>query len=71
MINVITFPRLGLSFTINRAAITIGNFSIYWYGLLITFGMFLAILYGIRESKKSESVQMTFLICSLSPFPFR
>ncbi len=53
MINVITFPRLGLSFTINRAAINIGSFSIYWYGLLITFGMLLAILYGIRESKKS------------------
>lgn len=53
MINVISFPKLGLSFTINRAAINIGNFSIYWYGLLITFGMFLAILYGIRESRKS------------------
>ena len=51
MTNVITFPRLGLSFTLNRAAITIGNFSVYWYGLIITFGMLLAILYGLRESK--------------------
>lgn len=51
MTNVITFPRLGLSFTLNRAAIAIGNFSVYWYGLIITFGMLLAILYGLRESK--------------------
>ena len=51
MTNIITFPRLGLSFTLNRAAIAIGNFSVYWYGLIITFGMLLAILYGLRESK--------------------
>lgn len=53
MINIISFPKLGLSFTVNRAAFSIGNFSIYWYGLLIAAGLIIAVLYGIRESERT------------------
>ncbi len=52
MINVISFPGLNLEFTINRVAFSIGNFSIYWYGIIIAVGLALALLYGIRECKK-------------------
>ena len=52
MINVISFPGLNLEFTINRVAFSIGNFSIYWYGIIIAIGLTLALLYGIRECKK-------------------
>lgn len=52
MTNVISFPTLGLSFEINRAALTIGNFSIYWYGVLIALGLALAVWYGMRECKR-------------------
>lgn len=53
MSNVISFPNLGLSFTVNRAALTIGNFSVYWYGIIIACGLVLAVIYGIHESKRT------------------
>ena len=44
MTNLVQFPGLGLSFTINRVAFSIGDFAIYWYGILIGTGMLLAIV---------------------------
>ncbi len=52
MINIIEFPKLGLSFTVNETAFSIGNFQIRWYGILIAVGFLLAILYAYRSSKK-------------------
>ena len=52
MINVISFPGLGLEFTINRVAFSIGNFNVYWYGIIIAIGLTLALLYGISECRK-------------------
>lgn len=52
MITVVTFPKLGLYFNMNRAAFTIGNFPVYWYGLIIALGLCLAIIYGIYESRR-------------------
>ena len=31
----VQFPGLGLEFTINRVALSIGGFNIYWYGVII------------------------------------
>ena len=53
MINNISFPNLGLEFKINRAAFTIGSFSVYWYGILIALGLFLAIWYGYAECRRT------------------
>lgn len=53
MINVISFPKLDLSFEINRAAITIGGFSVYWYGVLIALGIILALCYAYFECKRT------------------
>lgn len=55
MINTISFPRLGLEFTINRVAFSIGDFPIYSYGLIITFGLVLAVIYGFKQCKPQES----------------
>lgn len=52
MINVISFPNIGLSFTVNRAAISIGGFTVYWYGIIIALGLLLAVAYGTRECAK-------------------
>lgn len=52
MTNVISFNGLGLEFSINRVAFSIGNFNVYWYGVIIAFGLALALLYGTRECKK-------------------
>ncbi|MGI5889194.1 MAG: prolipoprotein diacylglyceryl transferase [Oscillospiraceae bacterium] len=47
----VTFPKLGLSFNISRVAFSIGDFDVYWYGLLIGIGMILAIIYALRHCK--------------------
>lgn len=52
MVNRISFPGLKLDFMVDRVAFDIFGFDVYWYGLIIATGLILAILYGIRESKK-------------------
>ncbi len=52
MTNTVTFPGLGLSFTINRIAFSIGGINIYWYGLLIATGMMLAIWFAFRHCQE-------------------
>lgn len=52
MNNIITFPSLGLEFNINRAMFTIGDFSVYWYGVIISLGLILAVIYGYNECKR-------------------
>ena len=44
MVNLVTFPGLGLEFTLNRVAIVVLGRPIYWYGIIITFGLILAVV---------------------------
>lgn len=69
MINEITFPGLGLSFTLNRIAFSVFGIPIYWYGLLIALGMVLAGIYGYREAKKTGLGQDDFLNMLLIAVP--
>lgn len=46
----VQFPGLGLALTINRVALSIGGFNIYWYGVIIAAGMMLALLYAFRNA---------------------
>jgi len=39
--NTVTFPGLGLTFELNRVAFSIGDFNIYWYGIIIGLGFLL------------------------------
>ena len=39
MTNTITFPNLGLTFNINRAAFSIFGLDAYWYGIIIACGL--------------------------------
>lgn len=52
MTNVVEFPKLGLSFTVNEVAFTIGSFQVRWYGILIAIGFLLAVLYASFRVKK-------------------
>lgn len=52
MAQQISFPGLGLEFSVNRVAFRVFGLPIYWYGILIALGLILAILYGIRASKR-------------------
>ena len=51
MFNV-SFPGLGLEFTINRVAFSIGGFDIYWYALCIASGVILALFYAYFNAKR-------------------
>lgn len=52
MIHTITFPGLGLEFTLNRVAFEIFGRPIYWYGLIITAGLLLAVVLCSRWGKR-------------------
>lgn len=45
----VSFPGLGLNFEINRIALSIGSFHIYWYGILIGIGFILALIFALRN----------------------
>ncbi len=48
----VVFPKLGLDFHINDTAFTVLGLEIKWYGLFITLGMLLAMIYGFTQMKK-------------------
>ena len=50
MVYHVQFPGLGLDLTVNRVALAIGGFNIYWYGVIIAAGMLLAMLYAFRNA---------------------
>ena len=52
--NYIAFPGLGLEFNISPVAFTILGIDIHWYGLIITTGIILAILYCSYLAKKQN-----------------
>ena len=42
----VSFPGLGLDFTISPVAFSVGSYPIYWYGIIIASGLLLAVLYA-------------------------
>ena len=52
MTNVVSFPGLGLEFTLNRVAVEIFGRPIYWYGVIIVTGLLLAVFLCIRWSER-------------------
>ena len=51
--NLISFPGLGIGeFSLDNIAFSIGeNFSVYWYGIIITCGIIFAYLYAVYRGK--------------------
>ena len=49
--NRIRFPKLGLEMTVNSNAFTAFGFTVTWYGILITVGMMLAMIYVFRRMR--------------------
>lgn len=50
----ITFPNLGLEISINPIAFSIAEKDIYWYGIIITLGIALAIFLAWRNRKNHK-----------------
>ncbi len=49
-INLIEFPKLGLSFQLSNVAFSIFGIDIYWYGVLIGIGMALGVLFALKHA---------------------
>ena len=48
----VQFPGLGLSFTVNPVAFSVGGHEFRWYGVIIAAGFLLAFLYALKSCKK-------------------
>jgi phosphatidylglycerol:prolipoprotein diacylglycerol transferase len=48
----IVFPKLGIDVHINPTAFTVGGIAIQWYGIIITFGLLLALIFGFRNMRR-------------------
>ena len=58
----VSFPGLGIEdFELNNVAFSIGDFSVYWYGVIITLGIITAFLYAAFRGKY-ENVSFDDLI---------
>lgn len=49
---IIQFPALNWEFEINPTAVTVFGLSIQWYGIIIAFGLLLAVLYCFPRMKR-------------------
>lgn len=45
----VSFPGLGLEMEIDPVAFSIGGKEIYWYGIILALGYFLAVVYALRR----------------------
>lgn len=61
----VEFPGLGWEFDISPTVITIGNFSVYWYGVIIAVGFILAVLYAMKMSKHNGIDDDKLLNCTI------
>ena len=50
--SVVQFPKLGLSFDLDKVAFTIGGLDIAWYAVLISSGFLLAVIYALFNLKR-------------------
>ena len=71
MNQTVSFPGLGLEFHFSNVAFTIGSKPIYWYGIVIVFGITLAIVYASRRSKQfgiksDDLIDMMLIILPIS-----
>ena len=49
----IEFPKLGIKIPISREAFRIFGLPVYWYGIIISIGFFLAVVLAMKNSKKA------------------
>lgn len=55
MENMIGFEGIGISpFLVDRIAFSIGNFDIYWYAILITLGLVLAVAFCMWQARRFD-----------------
>ena len=50
--NTVAFPGLGLTFHLDRVALSLGSCQIYWYGVIIALGAVLAVFFCMRTGPR-------------------
>lgn len=60
----VQFPGLGLEFTIDRVALSLGGFNIYWYGVVIALGLLLGMVWAFaaRRIMASTATALSMLL---------
>ena len=64
----IAFEGLGIVFENVQRGFTIGEVTIYWYGVLIAIGFLLAVILGLRSCEKfgiSQDDLLTYIITAM------
>lgn len=61
----VQFPSLGLDFHINPVAFSIGDFNVYWYGIIIGCGFLLALIFALKSLKRFGIDRDGFFDCVL------
>lgn len=61
----VEFPKLGLTLSVNPVAISINDFNIYWYGIIIGMGFLLALAYAFFNLKRFGIEREKFFDCVL------
>lgn len=59
----VSFPHLGINLNINNVAFSIGDYHIYWYGIIIGIGFILAFIYALSNLKRYKISSDKFLDC--------
>jgi len=65
----LSFPGLGLEFSISREAVFIGPLTIYWYGIIVVTGIALGVAYGIWRAGQfgiNRDKYSDMLLCSVA-----
>lgn len=62
----VSFPGLGLSFTVDRVAFSVNGFNVYWYGIIIGVGFLLALGFALLNLKRYKINQEDFFDCVLA-----
>ena len=71
MMGTVSFPGLGLEFQLNRIAVHVGNWPVYWYGIIIAAGFLLAVVFCSRKApqfgiRQDDIIDMLFFAVPLS-----
>lgn len=59
----VSFPGMGIELTVDPVALSVGNFSIYWYGIIIGVGFLLALLFAVKSLKRYGISSDAFFDC--------
>ena len=66
----VQFPGMGISMTIDPVAFSIGDFKVYWYGIVIGIGFALALFFALKNLRRFGIKSDGFIDCVLTGLIF-